>query len=123
MIPLGDFRVVPAGAVLLDEATPDQLRGQLCRATGHLVLDGSGLTLEDLIEHLQAIVRNDETVHLHHKPRRWDCLTPREAAGGDMTAPTRWAEPGEMAARLLRRLGAEVPNRIEDARRRAGGGS
>lgn len=39
MTPLGDFRVVPAGAVLLSEATPDQLRGQLCRATGHLVLD------------------------------------------------------------------------------------
>jgi len=66
---------------------------------------------EDVIEVLQAIVRNDETYFDHHQARRWDGKAPRELGVG---AGTIWLTPREIASTTLRALGAVVPNPIEE---------
>lgn len=63
-----------------------------------------------IVAALQTIVRNDTTRYEHHEARRWDGLTPREA-GKDST---RWLEPGEIARGVLRRIGAPVPDSIQE---------
>lgn len=71
---LPNVRAVPADAVLLDEATPDQLRGRLCRQAGHLVPDGpQPQTPAELVAYLQE--RPDLAVELVDELRvlrRWD---------------------------------------------------
>lgn len=67
-----------------------------------------------VVSALQAIFRNDTTYYEHHQVRRWDGRAPREA-GED---GTRWLEPREIAANVLRRLGAKVPDSFEEMRER-----
>jgi len=65
--------------------------------------------LEGLVRALQNIVRLDATSYEHHQPRRWDGKTPDEVSGG-----TIWLTPREIARGWLKRLGAEVPDALEE---------
>ena len=67
---------------------------------------------KNIVAALQVIVRNDTTRYEHHEPRRWDGKTTREA-GED---GTRWLEPREIARRVLKYLGAEVPDSLAEMR-------
>ena len=64
---------------------------------------------KQIIALLQEVVRNDETRFSHHQPRRFDGKDPK-AAGG-----TIWLTPREMARRALRKLGARVPDALQES--------
>jgi len=70
--------------------------------------DAAAANLATMTDALTMIVRNDETRFEHHQPRRWDGKVPD---GG-----TRWLEPREIARRVLTRIGAPVPNALDELR-------
>jgi hypothetical protein len=66
---------------------------------------------QQIIELLQAIVRNDETYFTHHQARRWDGKEPTEVGRG-----TIFLTPKEMAMRALRRMGAPIPDALAECK-------
>jgi len=66
--------------------------------------------MSDIVGNLQTIVRNDRSNYRHHEPRPWDDRRP------DVEGGTIWLTPKELATRALRRMGAAVPDRLEEAR-------
>lgn len=64
----------------------------------------------DFTSTLQNIYRNDKTCYLHHEPRPWDGKKPGELTPGSSIFLT----PREIARAVLRKLGAEVPDRFRE---------